>query len=75
MRSFWHCIRGIGVADIFISYSKADRDKVVMLAAYLEAEGWTTWWDTNLAVGTQYRMRTSGMAISHFLSGRCTPRI
>ena len=24
------------VADIFISYSKADRDKVVMLATYLE---------------------------------------
>jgi hypothetical protein len=43
------------VADIFISYSKADRDKVVMLAAYLESEGWTVWWDTNLAVGDTYR--------------------
>jgi hypothetical protein len=43
------------MADIFISYSKADRDKVVLLAAYLEAEGWSVWWDTNLAVGTQYR--------------------
>jgi hypothetical protein len=27
------------MADFFISYSKADRDKVVMLAAYLESEG------------------------------------
>src|SRR5262245_23311840 len=43
------------MADIFISYSKADRDKVVMLAAYLESEGWTVWWDTNLAAGDQYR--------------------
>ena len=43
------------MADIFISYSKADRDKVVMLAAYLESEGWTVWWDTNLAVGDTYR--------------------
>ena len=37
------------MADIFI------RDKVVMLAAYLESEGWTVWWDTNLAVGDAYR--------------------
>ena len=36
---------GATVADIFISYSKPDRDKVVMLAAYLESEGWTVWWD------------------------------
>ncbi len=43
------------MADIFISYSKADRDKVVMLAAYLESEGWTVWWDTNLEVGRPYR--------------------
>src|SRR5215475_15080331 len=43
------------MADIFISYSKADRDKVVMLSAYLQSEGWTVWWDTNLAVGDAYR--------------------
>jgi TIR domain len=40
------------MADIFISYSKADRDKVVMLSAYLESEGGTVWWDTDLAVVT-----------------------
>lgn len=43
------------MADIFISYSKVDRDKVVMLAAYLESEGWSVWWDTQLAVGDAYR--------------------
>src|SRR5215468_5045188 len=43
------------MADIFISYSKPDRDKVVLLAAYLESEGWSVWWDTNLAVGDPYR--------------------
>src|SRR5215468_7178411 len=26
-----------------------------MLAAYLESEGWTVWWDTKLAVGDAYR--------------------
>jgi hypothetical protein len=43
------------LADIFISYSKPDRDKVVMLAAYLESEGWTVWWDKNLNPGDTYR--------------------
>src|SRR5215468_2690940 len=43
------------MADIFISYSKPDRDNVVMLAAYLESEGWTVWWDTNLAAGDVFR--------------------
>ena len=43
------------MTDIFISYSKPDRDKVVMLAAYLESEGWTVWWDKNLSPGEPYR--------------------
>jgi hypothetical protein len=43
------------VADIFISYSKPDRDKVVLLAAYLESEGWSVWWDSSLAIGDAYR--------------------
>ena len=43
------------MADIFISYSKPDRHKVVMLAAYLESEGWSVWWDENLSSGEPYR--------------------
>ena len=43
------------MADIFISYSKPDRAKVAMLAAYIESEGWTVWWDTKLAAGDAYR--------------------
>src|SRR5262249_42865112 len=43
------------MADVFISYSKADRDKVVILAAYLESEGWTVWWDSSLTSGDPYR--------------------
>ena len=42
------------MADIFISYSKADRDKVVVLSAYLESEGWTVWWDNQLAAGEAF---------------------
>jgi hypothetical protein len=45
------------VADIFISYSKADYDKIVMLSAYLESECWTVWWDRNLGSGEPFRDR------------------
>ncbi len=43
------------MADIFISYSKADRLLVEALAAMLEAEGWSVWWDKSLSAGDTYR--------------------
>lgn len=43
------------MADIFISYSKADRLIVEQLAAYLEAEGWSVWWDRSLTAGDGFR--------------------
>lgn len=43
------------MADIFISYSKADRPQVVLLSAFLEAKGYTTWWDKDLTPGVAYR--------------------
>jgi formylglycine-generating enzyme required for sulfatase activity len=36
------------MADIFISYSKKHSQLTEALARDLEAEGYTTWWDTNL---------------------------
>jgi TIR domain-containing protein len=42
------------LADIFISYTKADADKTKLLAALLEAKGYTVWWDTNLAVSDEF---------------------
>ena len=39
---------GAGMADIFISYSKKHAALTGELARDLEAEGYTTWWDTNL---------------------------
>jgi hypothetical protein len=49
--------RGVGpaMADIFISYAKADRPLALKLAAMLEAEGWKTWWDTSLIPGDDFR--------------------
>src|SRR5215813_2336378 len=43
------------MADIFISYSKADRSIALKLSAFLEAEGWTVWWDRSLSAGETYR--------------------
>jgi len=43
------------VADIFISYSKQDQDEAWLLAAFLEAEGYSVWWDTSLLAGESFR--------------------
>jgi len=43
------------MADVFISYSKADRLLVEQLAAYVESEGWSVWWDRSLTAGDVWR--------------------
>jgi hypothetical protein len=43
------------VADIFISYASNDRQLAAALAAFLEAEGWSVWWDKSLNPGDIYR--------------------
>ena len=41
-------------ADILISYSRFDRERVEILARELEATGFSTWWDKDLAGGVEY---------------------
>ena len=43
------------MANVFISYSRRDRDRVVALASALEAEGLSVWWDPNLVPGRRFR--------------------
>jgi len=43
------------MADVFISYAKADRPLAIELAAMLEAEGWKVWVDTSLIPGDDFR--------------------
>ena len=43
------------MADVFISYSKADWLLAETLAANLEAAGWSVWWDRGLNAGEYYR--------------------
>jgi hypothetical protein len=43
------------MSDIFISYSKADHALALKLSAFLEAEGWSVWWDRSLGAADLYR--------------------
>jgi adenylate cyclase len=42
------------LADIFVSYSRQDKARVAPLVAALEAEGWTVWWDPEIAPGEEF---------------------
>jgi adenylate cyclase len=42
------------VADVFISYARADKARVAPLVAAIEARGWTVWWDPEIAPGRQF---------------------
>ena len=42
------------MADIFISYARPDRPKIEKLAAALEAEGYSVWWDRQIVGGSQF---------------------
>jgi len=42
------------MADIFVSYAHADRQRVAPLVARLEQEGWSVWWDRELVAGDRF---------------------
>lgn len=42
------------MADIFISYDRADRDRVSLLAGALERLGWSVWWDRHIPPGRTF---------------------
>ena len=42
------------MADIFVSYSRDDREQVAKLARALEGRGWSVWWDPHLQAGDQF---------------------
>lgn len=43
-----------GMADIFLSYKRTDRDRVAPIVALLEAHGWSVWWDPRIDAGEQW---------------------
>lgn len=46
------------MADIFISYAREDAAWVEKLNRALEAQGYSVWWDRNLATGARYLKET-----------------
>jgi adenylate cyclase len=42
------------VADIFVSYARADKLRVAPLVAALEAQGWSVWWDPEITPGQEF---------------------
>jgi hypothetical protein len=49
------------MADIFLSYSRADRPTAHVIAEALEAEGFSVWWDKVLRAGQTYDEVTENM--------------
>lgn len=43
------------MSDIFISYANEDRARAQILAAALEAQGWSTFWDRTIPTGKTWR--------------------
>lgn len=43
------------VANIFVSYARRDRERVLALVSALEHEGLSVWWDPNLVPGKRFR--------------------
>jgi adenylate cyclase len=42
------------MADVFVSYARQDRARVAPLVSALEAEGWSVWWDPEIAPGQEF---------------------
>ncbi len=39
------------MADVFVSYARVDKARVAPIVAAIEAQGWTVWWDPEIAAG------------------------
>ena len=42
------------MADVFISYARADKARVAPLVAAIEAKGWSVWWDPEISPGKEF---------------------
>jgi hypothetical protein len=42
------------MADIFLSYASADRERAKVLAEALATQGWSVWWDRTIPPGRQF---------------------
>jgi adenylate cyclase len=42
------------MADVFISYSRSDKERVAPLVAAIKSKGWSVWWDPAIDAGQQF---------------------
>ena len=42
------------MADVFVSYARSDKLRVAPLVAAIEAQGWSVWWDPEIAPGQEF---------------------
>jgi adenylate cyclase len=42
------------MADVFVSYARADKARVAPLVAAIEAKGWSVWWDPAITPGQEF---------------------
>jgi len=42
------------MADVFVSYARSDKARVVPLVAAIEAKGWSVWWDPEITPGQEF---------------------
>ena len=42
------------MADIFVSYASQDRERVRHLVESLTIQGWSVWWDRDIALGSGF---------------------
>ena len=42
------------MADVFVSYARSDKTRVAPLVAAIEAQGWSVWWDPEIAPGQEF---------------------
>lgn len=42
------------MADVFVSYARADKARVAPLVAAIESQGWSVWWDPEITPGQEF---------------------
>ena len=42
------------MADVFVSYARVDKHRVVPLVAALESQRWSVWWDPEIVPGQEF---------------------
>jgi adenylate cyclase len=42
------------MADVFVSYARADKGRVAPLVTAIEAKGWSVWWDPEMSPGQEF---------------------